>query len=95
MPDLPLIPRMDWTSYSLLQKNIDESPKNIIPASVGNKNEFLKTYKNQNDRIGKIYRFEKPRISHWKIIKNKGIGGKSVFHHASLFLSLYFVGYKT
>ena len=58
MPDLPLIPWMDRTLHPFWQKNIDWSKKPNIPASFERKLMFSKKYKDQNDRIGKIYRFE-------------------------------------
>ena len=50
---------------------------------------FPKQYKDQNDRIAKIYRFKTPPDDF--VLKNEEKyrdWEKSVFHHASLFLSL-------
>ena len=69
-------------------KSLKTKKSNSQPVSI-NKFMFPKKDKDQNDRNANIYRFEtSPDIFYWKINTNSGIGKKSGFHHASLFLSL-------
>ena len=56
MPDSPFIPRMDKTLHQCLQNEIGKYKKNI-PSFLWEKAWMLPNkYKDQNDRIGEIYR---------------------------------------
>ena len=58
MPDLPLIPQMDTTLHPFDKQSL-ENPQNKHPNKFwGETTMFSKTYKDQNDRIAEIYRFQ-------------------------------------
>ena len=90
IPALPLIPRMDrtYTHFNIKswtnQANQHPSKFWETKMDVFNKNTQTKmtALARSIDSNGRL------TISYWKINKNRGIGKKSVFHHASLFLSL-------